>query len=158
MSGKVQRGAAVVEFAIVLPLLLLVLFGIIEFGFIMYDKHIITNASREGARYGIVVDVPRRGAELIRLEVLKWISLTDDNPTGDKNRLISFGDDRLQNNDDDITVRIQKNGETGWNEFDPDNPPKFGDKLKVTINYKYGVLFIPKLAWDLTSETVMNYE
>ena len=48
---KCQRGAAAVEFAIVLPLLLVFVFGIIEFGFLLYDKAVITNASREGARY-----------------------------------------------------------------------------------------------------------
>lgn len=45
-----DRGAAAVEFALVLPLLVFVLFGIIEFGFLLCDKAIITNASREAAR------------------------------------------------------------------------------------------------------------
>ena len=43
-----------VEFALVLPLLLLLAFGIIEFGLLLYDKAIVTNASREGARAGVV--------------------------------------------------------------------------------------------------------
>jgi hypothetical protein len=51
---KNNRGVAIVEFAIVLPLLAILLFGIIEFGFIIYNKAMITNASREGARIGIV--------------------------------------------------------------------------------------------------------
>ena len=45
------RGAAAVEFAIVAPLLFVLIFGIIEFGAILYNKSVITNASREGARY-----------------------------------------------------------------------------------------------------------
>jgi Flp pilus assembly protein TadG len=53
-TGNRERGASAVEFALVLPVLMLILFGIIEFGFIMYDKALITNASREGARRGIV--------------------------------------------------------------------------------------------------------
>ena len=53
MLIKNQKGAAVVEFAIVLPLLLLFAFGIIEFSLLYYNKHVITNASREGARAGI---------------------------------------------------------------------------------------------------------
>jgi hypothetical protein len=48
-----QNGAAMVEFAIVLPLLLILVIGIIEFGVMFYDKAVITNASREGARAGI---------------------------------------------------------------------------------------------------------
>jgi Flp pilus assembly protein TadG len=49
-----ESGAAMVEFAIVLPLLMLILFGIIEFGVVLYNKAVLTNASREGARAGIV--------------------------------------------------------------------------------------------------------
>ena len=48
---KQHRGAAMVEFAIVAPLLFVLLFGIIEFGVILYDQAVITNASREGARW-----------------------------------------------------------------------------------------------------------
>ncbi len=51
---KNQSGSAAVEFALVLPLLLLVLFGTIEFGILMYDQSVITNAAREGARWGAV--------------------------------------------------------------------------------------------------------
>ena len=51
---KNRKGAAMVELAIILPILLIVLFAIIEFGLILYDKALITNASREGARQGIV--------------------------------------------------------------------------------------------------------
>jgi Flp pilus assembly protein TadG len=48
------KGASMVEFALVLPILILILFGIIEFGILIYNQQVITNASREGARYGIV--------------------------------------------------------------------------------------------------------
>jgi Flp pilus assembly protein TadG len=46
-----NSGAAAIEFAIVAPLLFVLLFGIIEFGAILYNQSVITNASREGARY-----------------------------------------------------------------------------------------------------------
>jgi Flp pilus assembly protein TadG len=48
-----QKGAALIEFAIILPLLLLLVFGTIEFGVLLYNKQVITNASREGARAAI---------------------------------------------------------------------------------------------------------
>lgn len=54
-----EHGGSLVEFAIIGPLLLLILFGIIEFGVLLYDKAMITNASREGARAGIVFSDPR---------------------------------------------------------------------------------------------------
>jgi Flp pilus assembly protein TadG len=61
MDIKNQKGAAIVEFAIVLPLLVLLVFGIIEFGILLYDQAIITNASREGARAGITQKVDTGG-------------------------------------------------------------------------------------------------
>jgi len=54
MKTKRQSGQALVELALVLPLLLILAFGIVEFGLLMYNKAVITNASREGARVGIV--------------------------------------------------------------------------------------------------------
>lgn len=47
-----HKGAAIVEFAILLLLLLVLLFGLIDFGFIWLQSHYIANASREGARVG----------------------------------------------------------------------------------------------------------
>lgn len=46
------RGAAVVEFAIVLPLLLMMLFGTIEWGYYFFTREIVINSAREGARSG----------------------------------------------------------------------------------------------------------
>jgi len=43
-----------VEFAIILPILVLIIFGIIEFGLLMNSYIVIQAASREGARIGIV--------------------------------------------------------------------------------------------------------
>ena len=45
-----DRGAAAVEFALVLPLLLLILFGIIDFGRALNTQITLTQAAREGAR------------------------------------------------------------------------------------------------------------
>ncbi len=45
-----ERGAAVVEMAVVTPLLLTLLFGVIEFGNSFMFRQILTNAAREGAR------------------------------------------------------------------------------------------------------------
>jgi Flp pilus assembly protein TadG len=59
MHLKREEGAAAIEFALLLPLLMLILFGIIEFGLVFYSQEVITNASREGARYGIVIGSPR---------------------------------------------------------------------------------------------------
>ena len=49
---RAERGVVAVEFAIILPVLLLLVFGIIDFGHALYMKHVMSDASREGARYG----------------------------------------------------------------------------------------------------------
>jgi len=61
-----ERGAVAAEFALLLPVILLILFGTIEFGMIMYSREVITNASREGARAGIVQVSPKPTAEPLR--------------------------------------------------------------------------------------------
>jgi Flp pilus assembly protein TadG len=53
-----QNGTSTVEFAMILPFLLIMLFGIMEFGLLLYDKAVITNASREVARSGIAYRLP----------------------------------------------------------------------------------------------------
>jgi Flp pilus assembly protein TadG len=55
-SSKVgDRGAAAVEFALVLPLLLILIFGIIDFGRMLNAKITLTEAAREGARAAALV-------------------------------------------------------------------------------------------------------
>lgn len=49
-----EEGQAVVELALTLPILIMILCGIIDFGWIFTNQNIIDNASREGARYAIV--------------------------------------------------------------------------------------------------------
>jgi Flp pilus assembly protein TadG len=49
-SRKSQRGAAALEFAIVVPVLILLVFGIIDFGGVMNAQVVVANAAREGAR------------------------------------------------------------------------------------------------------------
>jgi len=51
-----DRGTAVVEFALVVPFLILLLFGITTTGLTYSDHLAITNAVREGARFGSAVD------------------------------------------------------------------------------------------------------
>lgn len=45
-----ERGQAMVELALVLPILLILFMGTVEFGRIFHSYLVITNASREGAR------------------------------------------------------------------------------------------------------------
>jgi hypothetical protein len=50
MSRSPERGAVAVEFAILLPLMLLLLIGMVEFGRVFSTQIVVTNSAREGAR------------------------------------------------------------------------------------------------------------
>ena len=54
MAQRDQDGAPAVEFALLLPLLVLLLFGLIQFGIAFNTKIQATNAAREGARMAVV--------------------------------------------------------------------------------------------------------
>lgn len=49
-----ERGASLVEFAVAMPLLLLLVLGIIEFGFVLAQMNEMRHGAREGARYAAV--------------------------------------------------------------------------------------------------------
>jgi Flp pilus assembly protein TadG len=65
-AGAVSRresGQELVELALVLPLLLLLILGILEFSVVVFSYHSITGAAREGARYGILLPDDQTGIE-----------------------------------------------------------------------------------------------
>lgn len=141
-----QRGSVLIEFAFVLLFFILpLLFGIIEFGILYYDRAVITNASREGARAGIALkDNPR----LLEGEIAEVV----DRYT--RGRLITFGE--------------YQPPET---ETDPKDGNPAGGVLTVNVSYYYDFLILPRL-WKMifsgdgkddeplkqTATTVMTYE
>jgi len=111
-----QRGTSAVEFAIILPLLVVFVFGIIEFGLVFYNKAMVTNASREAARSGIVYrDPPVTVAE---------IQSVVDNYCG--GLLVSFGSSPG-------AVTTVPSGECA----------NHGNELVVNVVYQYDFLLIP---------------
>lgn len=68
-----QRGAAVVEFALLSGLLLVILFGIVEFGFLWLESHYIANAAREGARVAAKENDPNAREALARQVVEEYL-------------------------------------------------------------------------------------
>jgi Flp pilus assembly protein TadG len=138
---KSQSGASAVEFALILPILLLLVFGIIEMGFVLFDKAMITNASREGARTGISYRVPPFTDEEISNVVNSYLG----------NALITFAESA------NPTMTVTRNGS---------NP---GDELKVTVAYTYTSLILPNLInspvkqdfpreFNMIAETTMRME
>ena len=66
-----ERGAELIEFAVVLPILLLVFAAIVDFGMVFQRFLTISNAAREGARIAVLpgysqIDVQNRVTEYVR--------------------------------------------------------------------------------------------
>lgn len=60
---KKEDGQAVLELAITLPILIMILCGIIDFGWLFTNQNSIDNCSREGARYAIVYSTSETAIE-----------------------------------------------------------------------------------------------
>ena len=58
---RTERGAAAVEFALIVPILILLLIGVVTTAMAYSDHLSATNAVREGARYGAAADVSSSG-------------------------------------------------------------------------------------------------
>lgn len=116
-----QAGAAAIEFALVLPLLLLLVFSIIEFSVALYDKAVITNAAREAARAGVVVRTTRLTEDQVETIAMNYMN----------DRLISFGSGAPS-----VTAN-NSNGVSGAN-------------LTVTVNYTYEGLGLGPLLSAIT--------
>ena len=131
-----EKGASAVEFALVLPLLLTLLFGTIEFGLLMYDKAMLTNACREGARFGIISASPRKTPDEITTVINQYCA----------SNLITFGA---------ATTPGVSVSSTGQN---------FGDDLTVTATYQYSFLFMDNVinaligGTNLSAQAIMKYE
>ena len=78
-----EEGAQLVEFALVLPLLLFVLLGICEFGFIFQRYEVLTNAAREGARMAVLpgYTVPDVQARVTAYVTAGRVPTTNSNPS-----------------------------------------------------------------------------
>jgi Flp pilus assembly protein TadG len=85
---KENKGQSIIEFALLLPILLLVVFGITEFGRAIMTKDVLHTASREGARLA-AVSSPADSLD-IRDRVIQVLSAANITP---KDIIISFSTD-----------------------------------------------------------------
>jgi len=78
VRGPARRpAAAVIEFAVVIPVLLMFVLGIIEYGRMLMVAQVTTNASREGARYAVQADTTGSGVDTYVRNYLKSASVPD---------------------------------------------------------------------------------
>jgi Flp pilus assembly protein TadG len=143
MKKPDERGVSAVEFALLLPVLVLILFGIIEFGMYIYNLQVLTNASREGARAGIVYidSTHRTQPSAIQTVVQNYCA----------DHMVTFGtpDPTYPKLAQPTTVN---------------DSAAFGTNLTVEVQYIYDFLIIPNFIpgvaaiRDMRAVTIMRYE
>jgi len=127
-------GQALVEFAFVLPVLLILMVGIVDFGIIFYTQMTVTNAAWEGARAGATIVNPAQGDQEITGAV----------------QAAAYGLDSSQ-----LLIDIDPA---------QDEPPRNlpfpaprGESLTVTVQYKVELSF-PALTLPVTGQAVTRME
>jgi Flp pilus assembly protein TadG len=136
MRWRREEGVAAVEFALVLPIFLTLVVGIAEFSVALFDKAVITNASREAVCAGIVLAVPKLTTAQIQTVAQNYCGAN----------LVNFGSSS--------TPAVAVTGAQG----------NFGTPLSVTVTYTYHGLAVGALLntltgpVNITATTVMNNE
>jgi Flp pilus assembly protein TadG len=109
-----QSGQAVIEFALSLPILLVVVMGIFDFGLMFQHYEVVTNAAREGARVGVLPNYTTADAQARAQQYLTSGGLSSASATVVAAvSPISFG-----------------------------SPPKTVNQVTVTVSYPYTYPFI----------------
>ena len=57
--NAMQRGTAAIEMALLLPILILMVVGVVEFGLLMHNQSVVTSASSVAARAGMAQGNPK---------------------------------------------------------------------------------------------------
>lgn len=131
---KKMEGQALVEFAFVLPILLLLMVALIELGILFYAQIMVTNAAWEGARAGATIVDPAQGDHEIMWAVHQAV----------------YGLDL-----DDLSVDI----DPAQDEIPRNQPfpaPR-GEPLTVTVIYNLEITF-PKVEIPITARAITRME
>ena len=140
-----EKGTTAVETAIIIMLLLIFIFGIIEFGLLLFNKQVLTDASRRGARAGIVVGLDRSNpvadfyyVTVKNAEAFEWCT----------QYLVTFGSG----------IPYMDPAADDYIDKEPPAGPSRGDDLKVSLRYDYDFLFFPFPTVHLAADTIMKFE
>jgi|UniRef100_A0A7C5EP61 Flp pilus assembly protein TadG len=123
------KGNVALEFALILPVLLLFVGGIIDLGRAYWFKQTLTWASREGARYGSVLSSEDWSCDFVKERVIQAVQ---------KGCGTSISKD-------DVAVV-------------PEAGPKAASELTVTVSMPFRFLILPYSIPNLSGQTTMRFE
>jgi len=116
-----------VEFALVLPIFMLILSGILDFGFMLYSRMSVINAAREGARTAVMITAPTAG-EIVQTAKDSAVSAAAQGGIG------------VTASDVDVTCLATHGAPTSTTVISC-NGAVSGDSVKVNIAYSYHTFF-----------------
>lgn len=149
MRHNKEQGSQAVEFALVMPFLLIVIFLVIDFSFLVFNQAVITNASREAARASSVLSAApwsTTSTAGVACAYMKGSLITMKSGT----KTASCGGTA-----DPVITVSNPNGNV---------PPQFGDPVTVKVTYVYsGFLgtatgWLSVTPWNLVASSTMNHE
>jgi hypothetical protein len=132
-----SKGQAIVEFAVVLPILLLLSIGLINLGLLTYAQLELGHAAWEGARAGATILEPNSGDEEITGAVLSALTIVD--PAG-------------------LDVEIDP-AASEWPRTEPWPLPR-GHPLAVRLRYSFPLMlpFAPEVHLQAQAVSRMEYQ
>jgi Flp pilus assembly protein TadG len=144
-----NRGQAIVELALSLPIFCIMLLGTLDFGVIYYNQAMLTNASREGARTAIQFLGKDINTGACNSVLQSDIDAAVDNYLS--GRLINFGG-----------AASWPPPQVTWTGDSPDCDAS-GGTVKVAVQYEHTYMLIPRFLGlgptiTLAAETTMNRE
>ena len=138
-----------VEFAVVCLVFLTIVAGIIDLGLAFYTKQVITNASREGARYGVVYVTDASGSRVAPA------SFSSSNVPPRPYSVANYATNYLGPLPTGITPTVSVSGDTSVT---------MGNPLTVTVTGTYNWIVLGRLvpglgtSITLTGKTIMQLE
>jgi Flp pilus assembly protein TadG len=158
---KSQRGQTLIEFAFIIVVLLIIVMGIIEFSIVMYNKAILTKASREAVREALVF---RAAPDPYDPEQFIYSPLTESNIKNKlnnylQNSLITFGTPFDANATDAVSIVWRNSNGTPVSNLDARK-----GTIDVLVSFRYGFLTLPNLGGlssntlDIHARTIMRVE
>lgn len=159
-STSKSKGQGLVEFALSLPILLLVFFGIFEFGRLMFIYIVVSSSTREAARYGVAVG----DSNVVESGTKRYYDCT-----GINNAATAFGQ-VINLTTSDVTITYDSGPSTSTTFAscdalrDSTTDVSLGDRIVITITYTYtpiaqyaGFTMVPSFTITSTSRrTIMK--
>jgi Flp pilus assembly protein TadG len=152
-----DRGSALMEYAIVLPVILTFLFGIMDFSRFLYTYHFVSEVAREGTRYAMV-----RGSTFAGTSCASTATFSCDATSANVQSYVqALTPAGILSNSVSVTTTwpgtAPASAATACNSTSGNNSPGCLVQVVVSYPFKFILPFLPKAAstWTISSTSVV---